>query len=268
MENHVEVQLLSPVVDEYHRIQEDRARTYQKITDKEKEVLYPMFAAGKRFLMLRAQHTKGGSSGQPTIKDATTSAVRSQVDRILARAAHEQGNIPDKFWQNKSLRKALRLLAEAKPMNYTAPCRKRIGGALRLEVFAEVNAAVEEVCEDCDVFTGSSDDWDNVSNTHFLSQMGMTRKGSFFKGGVDCTGVETMNKPWVFGQLEDLMFLLCGLNKQQPKDVADAEEADIDDSPGGDTGYEPNEKELELLHKLTAIALDGPNVNKGALKEF
>ena len=32
--------------------------------------------------------------------------------------------------------------------------------------------------------------------------------------------------------------------------------------------YEPSEKELELLRKLTAIVLDGPNVNKGALKEF
>ena len=83
-------------------------------------------------------------------------------------------------------------------MNYTAPCRKRIGGALRLEVFAQVNQAVAEVIEDCGVITGSQDGWDNVSNsTHevFLSQMGMTRKGSFFKGGVDCTGVETMNKP-------------------------------------------------------------------------
>ena len=98
--------------------------------------------------------------------------------------------------------------------------------------------------------------------------MGMTRKGSFFKGGVDCTGVETMNKPWVFGQLEDLMFLLCGLGKPQAEDVPDADVADTDDSPGGDSGYEPNEKELELLHKLTAIVLGGPNVNKGALKEF
>ena len=95
-------------------------------------------------------------------------------------------------------------------------------GALRLEVFAEVNAAVAEVTEDCDVFTGSSDGWDNVSNTHFLSQMGMTRKGSFFKGGVDCTRDETMNKPWVFGQLEDLMFLLCGLDKPQPEDVVES----------------------------------------------
>ena len=59
-------------------------------------------------------------------------------------------------------------------MNYTAPFRKKIGGALRLEVFTEVNAAVAEVTKDCDVFTGSSDGWDNVSNTHFLSQMGMT----------------------------------------------------------------------------------------------
>ena len=92
------------------------------------------------------------------------------MDCLLARAAHEQGNIPDMFWQNKSLRKALRLLAEAKPMNYTAPSRKIIGGALRLEVFAEVNAAVMEVIEDCDVITGSSDGWDNLSNTHFLSQ--------------------------------------------------------------------------------------------------
>ena len=157
-------------------------------------------------------------------------------------------------------------------MNYTAPCCKRISGALCLEVFAEVNAAVEEVCKDCNIFTGSesSDGWDNVSNMHFLSQMGMTRKGSFFKGSVGCTRVETMNKLWVFGQLEDLMFLivLCGLNKPQPEDVADADEADTDDSPGGDSGYKPCEKELELLHKLTVIMLDGPNVNKGALKEF
>ena len=135
-------------------------QSFRPITDKEKEALYPMFAAGKRFLTQRASHSdKRGSSSQPTIKDVTISAVRCQVDRLLARgrAAHEQGNIPDKFWKNKSLREALRLLAEAKPMNYTAPCTKRIGGALRLEVFAEVNAAVAEVTEDCDVFTGSSD---------------------------------------------------------------------------------------------------------------
>ena len=125
----------------------------------------------------------------------------------------------------------------------------RIGGALRLEAFAEVNAAVMEVTEDCDVVTGSSDGWDNVSNTHFLSQMGMTRKGSFFKGGVDCTGVEAMNKPWVFAQLEDLIFVLCGLEKPRPEDTADTDEPDEDDSPGGDSGYEPTEKELELLQK-------------------
>ena len=100
--------------------------------------------------------------------------------------------------------------------------------------------------------------------------MMMTRKCSFFKGGVDCTGVETMNKPWVFAQLQlgDLMFLLCGLEKPLPEDTADADEPDKDDSPGGDSGYEPTEKELELLQKRTAIVLDGPNVNKGALKEF
>ena len=45
-----------------------------------------------------------------------------------------------------------------------------------------------------------------------------------------------------------------------------AGDAHEDDSPGGDSGYEPSEK--ELLRKLTAIVLDGPNVNKGALKEF
>ena len=126
--------------------------------DKEKEALYPMFAAGKRFLLQRAAISgRREDAKQPTFKEATISAVRGQVDRLLARAAHEKGNMPDMFWKNKSLRKALRLLAEAKPMNYTAPCRKRIGGALRLEVFAEVNAAVAEVTEDCDVFTGSSD---------------------------------------------------------------------------------------------------------------
>ena len=64
--------------------------------------------------------------------------------------------------------------------------------------------------------------------------MGMTRKGSFFKGGVNCTGVETMNKPWVFAKLEDLMFLLCGLEKPSIEDTVDADEADDDDSPGGD----------------------------------
>ena len=79
-----------------------------------------------------------------------------------------------------------------------------------------------------------------------------------------------MNKPWVFAQLEDLVFLLCGLDKPVIEDTVDAEEADEDDSPGGDSGYEPSEKELELLalQKLTAIVLDGPNVNKGALNEF
>ena len=72
--------------------------------------------------------------------------------------------------------------------------------------------------------------------------MGMTRKGSFFKGGVDCTGVETMNKPWVVAQLEDLMYLLCtcGLPKPVTEDTADAEEGEEDDSPGGDSEYEPS----------------------------
>ena len=43
------------------------------------------------------------------------------------------------------------------------------------------------------------------------------------------------------------MFLLCGLGKPQHEDdiVADADEADTDDSHGGDSGYEPSEKELE-----------------------
>ena len=86
--------------------------------DKEKEALYPMFAAGKRFLLQRAAITgQREVANQPTFKEATTSAVRGQVDRLLARAAHEQGNIPDMFWQNKSLRKALRLLAESNQGN-------------------------------------------------------------------------------------------------------------------------------------------------------
>ena len=146
-------------------------QNFRPITTKGKEVRYPMPAAGKRFLIQRAALTeRRGTTGQPTIQETAMPAVRGQVDRLLARATHEQGGIPGMFWQNKSLQKALRLLAEAKPMNsnYTAPSRMRIGGALRLEVFAEVNAAVTEVAEDCDVATGSSDGWDNVSNTHFL----------------------------------------------------------------------------------------------------
>ena len=34
------------------------------------------------------------------------------------------------------------------------------------------------------------------------------------------------------------------------------------------TSYEPTEEELELLRQLAGIVLDGPNVNKGALKDF
>ena len=56
-----------------------------------------------------------------------------------------------------------------------------------------------------------------------------------------------MNKPWVFAQLEDLMFLLCGLQKPSIQDTVDADECEEDDSTGGDLGYEPSEKELELL---------------------
>ena len=61
-----------------------------------------------------------------------------------------------------------------------------------------------------------------------------------FANGVDCTGVETMNKPWSFAQLEDLMFLLCGCDKPVVEDAAGAEECGEDDSPGGDSGYEPS----------------------------
>ena len=98
------------------------------------------------------------------------------------------------------------------------PNRKRIGDDLRKQVYAEVERAVEEVEDDCGVVTGSSDGWNNVANTHFLSQMGMTHKGFFFKGAVDTTGVETMNKEWVFGQLEDLMFMLCSVEKPDLED--------------------------------------------------
>ena len=224
LESHLEVQLLPSIVDVVNRKQNDRAhRLYRWLWNIDMPSKFsPDHRRGegssvpavrcwekvrKSTSNQRAALTDTrGAKTQPTIVETTISAVRSKVDRLLARAAHEQGHIPNIFWQNKSLRKALRLLAEAKPMGYTAPCRTRIGGALRVEVFAEVNLAVAEVADDCDVITGSSDGWDNVSSTHFLSQMGMIRKGSFFEGGVHCTGVETMNKPWVFAQLEDSMF--------------------------------------------------------------
>ena len=64
------------------------------------------------------------------------------------------------------------------------------------------------------------------------------------------------------------MYLLCGLPKPVTEDTVDAEEGEEDDSPSGDSGYDPSDKELELLQTLTAIVLDCPNVKKGALKEF
>ena len=136
-------------------------------------------------------------------------------------------------------------------MGYTVPHRKRIGGELRKDVFSEVERAVEEVEEDCDVVTGSSDGWNNIANTHFLSQLGISRKGPFFKGAVDTTGVETMNKEWVFGQLENLMFMriMCGVEKPIVEDNGE---------------YDPTEEDILLLQRLAAIVLDAPNINKGA----
>ena len=103
-------------------------QSFRPVIEKEKEAPYPVFAAGKRFLIQRAALTdKCGTTSQPTIKETAISAVRRQADRLLSRAAHEQGNIPDQFWQNKSLRKSLRFLANANPMNYTqytVPCEK------------------------------------------------------------------------------------------------------------------------------------------------
>ena len=100
---------------------------------------------------------------QPTLPEVDCAATRQQVDLLLSRASAEQGNLSDMFWQNKPLRKALRLLAEVKLMGYTVhvPNRKRIGGDLRKQVYSEVERAVEEVEEDCDAVTGSSDGWNN-----------------------------------------------------------------------------------------------------------
>ena len=107
-------------------------------TDKDKSKLYPLFAAGKRYLELRGslREAIGKQSGlsQRTLEEVNSSVTRQKVDLLLVRASAEQGNVSDSFWQNKSLRKALRLLAEAKPMGYTVPHRKRIGGELRKDV--------------------------------------------------------------------------------------------------------------------------------------
>ena len=77
-----------------------------------------------------------------------------------------------------------------------------------------------------------------------------------------------MNKPWMVNQLEDLMFLLCGVERPKEATQDDEEEDEEDAREATGTTYEPNEKELELLRQLAGIVLDGSNVNKGALKDF
>ena len=62
--------------------------------------------------------------------------------------------------------------------------------------------------------------------------MCITHKGPLFKGAVDTTGVDTMDATWLLGQLEGLIVELGG--------------SDI----------------------VAAMVLDGPNVNKAALKQM
>lgn len=101
-----------------------------------------------------------------------------------------------------------------------------------IEVKSKVDKIVEETEVGCEVKTGTMDGWDNSQKVHWLAKMGITRKGPFFKGAIDTTGVDTMDADWTFQQLEDLIGELGG------------------------------------VEVVAAMVLDGPNVNKSALKKM
>ena len=171
-------------------------------------------------------------AGQKTLPQSTVDALKARIDELLAGGHHDQGGVADLFWENPKIRKALQLLAEAPPMQYLPPRRKRFAGDLLDAQDSKVNVQKSALLDGIDVKTGTMDGWGTLMKLHWLAKSCITRKGLFFEGAVDCSNVESMNGEWTLAQLEGFLTELGG----------------------------------EMI--VAAMVLDGPNVNKGALRDF
>lgn len=172
------------------------------------------------------------SAKQKTMHDMDVSLLIAEIDDLLGSAHHTQGNVADQFWENKDLRTALRKLAEAKPFHYEPPTRRKMGGE-RLDVECEkITKSITVIQSELETVTGSMDGWENILKLHWLARSIISRKGSFFKDAIDCTGVASMDGPWTLKHFTDFI----------------AQE-------GGPS-------------RMAAIVVDGPNVNRGSLKRM
>ena len=196
------------------------------------KTLLPLFEAGRRFLSERDVARAGkGKTKTRTMVECLNAEQAASIDALLARAHHHHGNLADTFWENEHLISAFKELAAAKPFVYEPPRRKRMGGPLLEGRVKEVMTLVKAIQDDCECITGTMDGWVNLFKLHWLAKSVITKRGSYVHSATDTTGVASMNADWTFKQLEEYI------------------------------------KELGIP-LVVALVLDGPNVNKSALKSM
>ena len=109
---------------------------------------------------------------QTTLYTAKAAEVQKKVDRLLAQAHHEHGNIADRFWERKGLVQALKALAKAASFDYNPPKRKKFAGTLLDDQVKEVEdlvATLEASLTD-GLKTLTMDGWDNLMKLHWTSR--------------------------------------------------------------------------------------------------
>ena len=213
-------------------------QTKSKISPTLVERLLPLWAGGQQHLKAReavqkdkAAKSSAAQANQKKLTDCVDDIVAKEVTDLLSRAHHDAGNIPDQFWGNKHLQRALCKLAECKPMQFKTPSPKQMAGPLLKSQMQQVQDLVDNIFAGQDCNSLSMDGWDHVVKNHWLAQSIIGKRRPFFKSAVDCTDVPSMDGAWTQDTLETFI------------------------------------KEIGL-NLVVAIILDGPNVNKGALKRI
>ena len=124
---------------------------------------------------------------QTTLYTAKAAEVQKKVDRLLAQAHHEHGNIADRFWERKGLVQALKALAKAASFDYNPPKRKKFAGTLLDDQVKEVEdlvATLEASLAD-GLKTLTMDGWDNLMKLHWMALCVITQRGGFFRSAKD-----------------------------------------------------------------------------------
>ena len=200
--------------------------------------LRPLFKKGREYAEKQAKLAPKPSDApkeagdQKPLINSIQEQTRRDVDALLAEGHHDQGNVADSFWDNPAIRKALKRLALADSFDYEPPKRRKMGGQLLNDRHGKMVAAVSKLQDNVESKTLTMDGWETLSKLHWLAKCIITPQGGYFKDAVDCSGVESMNAEWTLKVIMDFL------------------------------------KEEGGANDVAAVVLDGPSVNKSALKKM